>query len=49
MCNVRAFMVFGEAVVDAVDSATVSADVRYELLCPTYCAALQDYLALRGH
>jgi len=49
LCNVRAFMVFGEAVVDAVDYATVSADVRYELLCPTYCAALQDCLALRGH
>jgi hypothetical protein len=39
-------MVLREPVVDAVDAAAVTADIRNELLCPTYRAALQDYLTL---
>jgi hypothetical protein len=42
-------MVFREAVVDAVYYAAVSADIGYELLCPAYCAVVQDYLVFRGY
>ena len=40
--DVGAFMVFWEAVVDAVYASAVAADVGYEFFCPADSALLQD-------
>ena len=48
MLDVRALVVFWEAVVDAVSVAAVPADVWNEFFCSAYCTALQDSLVPKG-
>lgn len=42
--DVRALMVLWKTVVDAMDTPTISAHVRDELLGTAYVAVFQDYL-----
>lgn len=48
LLDVRAFVIFRQAVVDAMGAAAVSADIWNEFLCSAYCTAFQDCLVLRG-
>ena len=45
---VRALVVFGESVIDAVNAATVAADVGDELFCSADCASFQVLPCLQG-